>query len=113
MPALIIVLTGPDKGRSFALVPGSTTQVGRGTTTATKLSDATVSRQHCEIAYEGARAVLTNLSDNGTKVNGEKVDRYELRHGDVFTIGNTTLRYFVSELEEAETIYHPSGSSGQ
>ena len=109
MPALIVVLSGPDKGRTFPLAPGATTQVGRGSTTATKLTDATVSRLHCEIACEGTKAVLTNQSENGTKVNGEKVERHELRHGDLFTIGNTTLRYLVSEMEEAETIYQPSG----
>jgi pSer/pThr/pTyr-binding forkhead associated (FHA) protein len=108
MPALIVVLSGPDKGRTFTLPDGATTQVGRGSATATKLSDTTVSRQHCEIACEGMRATLTNLSENGTKVNGEKVDRHELRHGDLVTMGNTTLRYLVSELEEAETIYQPS-----
>jgi pSer/pThr/pTyr-binding forkhead associated (FHA) protein len=108
MPALIQVLAGPDRGRSFALEAGSTTQIGRGTTTATQLTDPSVSRLHCEIACDaGGRAVLSNLSDNGTTVNGEKVTRQELRHGDLVAIGGTTLRYLLSELEEAETIMQP------
>jgi filamentous hemagglutinin family protein len=101
------VLVGPDKGRSFALENGGTTQVGRGSSTATRLTDPSVSRLHCEIASDGQKATLTNVSENGTTVNGESVSTRDLRHGDLIKIGNTTLRYVLSELEEAETILHP------
>src|SRR5262245_25288174 len=108
MPALIVVLSGPDKGRTFTLPDGVTTVVGRGSATATKLTDTTVSRHHCEIACAGARAELTNVSENGTKGTGEKVGRRERSHCSRVMIGNTTLRFLVSELEEAETVYQAS-----
>src|SRR5262245_5708733 len=98
------VLVGPDKGRSFALEPAATTQVGRGSTTATRLTDPSVSRLHFEVVFDGKTATLTNVSDNGTLVNGESVSSCQLRHGDLIKIGNTTLRFVLSELEEAETI---------
>jgi pSer/pThr/pTyr-binding forkhead associated (FHA) protein len=101
------VLVGPDKGRSFTLEPGATNQVGRGSTTLTKLTDPSVSRLHFEIVLDGKQATLTNVSSTGTTVNGESVSTCQLRHGDLIKIGNTTLRYVLSELEEAETILQP------
>jgi predicted component of type VI protein secretion system len=120
--ALLIVVAGPDKGRSFPLTPGAAAaaaQVGRGSATLTKLTDATVSRLHCEVTWDdGGRAVLANLSDTGTRVNGEPVTkRHLLRHGDLIAVGNSTLRFLLSEMEEAETIMQrpgegPAGGSG-
>jgi pSer/pThr/pTyr-binding forkhead associated (FHA) protein len=101
------VLIGPDKGRSYALEPAATTQVGRGSSTVTRLTDPSVSRLHFEIAYDGKSATLTNVSENGTTVNGESVSTCQLRHGDLIKAGNTTLRFVLSELEEAETILQP------
>ena len=80
----LIVLDGPDMGASFKLEPG-VTLVGRISSSATpdpagfqrwELSDVTVSRTHCEIAYSVAGSpVLTHLSQtNQTLVNGKAVD---------------------------------------
>jgi serine/threonine protein kinase len=106
MSAQIVVVSGPDKGRSFPLSQG-TFQIGRSQATATKLSDHTVSRIHCEIEHDGKRAVLVNKSTNGTQVNGKTVTEHELRHGDLVRIGGTELRYQVDAIGEASTVLHP------
>jgi len=108
MSAQIQVIVGPDRGRSFVLSPGATLQVGRSQATDTQLSDGTVSRSHCEIIFDGAQAVIVNLSSKGTLVNGLAVSQQELRHGDVIRLGSTEIRYSLSALGEAETLVQPS-----
>src|SRR5262249_11642877 len=93
MSAQIVIVTGPDKGRSFPLPTDEPLQVGRSQTTPTKLTDQTVSRVHCQIDFDGNRAVLTNISANGTTVNGKAVTKHELRHGDLVRVGVTEFRF--------------------
>jgi serine/threonine protein kinase len=97
MPAKLVVTSGPDKGRSFPLIPGLTFQVGRSDATATKLSDATVSRVHCEVEVSPLQAVLHNISAQGTQVNGKPIGDHAhlLKAGDVIRIGGTELQYAV------------------
>ena len=82
MSAQLTITAGPDEGRSFPLQHGATFQVGRSQATPTRLTDASVSRVHFEVQYDGADAVLVNLSSGGTLVNGQRVDRHPLRPGD-------------------------------
>src|SRR5262245_9137668 len=105
MSAQIMIISGPDKGRSFLLEAGSTLQIGRSQATATRRIDATVSRGHCEIDYDGQQAMLVNISTNGTLVNGKSIGQQELRHGDVVRIGGTEFRYQVAEVSEADTAF--------
>ncbi len=93
MAAQLVVTLGPDQGRCFPLEPGVTLQVGRSLATATRLTDATVSRLHCEVTYDGEKAILVNQSIHGTWVNRQKVDRSELQSGDLIRLGSTELRY--------------------
>jgi serine/threonine protein kinase len=110
MSVQIVIVSGPDKGQVFPVAPGSTLQVGRSQSTPTKLTDQTVSRVHCQIEYDGKRAVLMNISANGTTVNGKPVTQHELKHGDLARIGATEFRYQVAAVEEASTVLHPVGS---
>jgi pSer/pThr/pTyr-binding forkhead associated (FHA) protein len=107
MSAQIIIITGPDRGRSFTRALGSTLRIGRSSETTTQLTDPSVSRVHCEIFYDGARALLTNMSDKGTLVNGKRVTQHPLRHGDVARIGGTEFRFALTAMDEAETIMQP------
>jgi serine/threonine protein kinase len=93
MSAQLTITAGPDKGRAFPLQPGTTFQVGRSQATATRLTDASVSRVHFEVEYDGTEAVLVNISSSGTLVNGQRLDRHPLRPGDVIRIGATELRF--------------------
>ncbi len=93
MAAQLVVTLGPDQGRCFPLEPGKPLHVGRSLTTSTRLTDATVSRLHCEIAFDGTKAILINRSVHGTWVNRQRVERHELQSGDLVRLGSTELRY--------------------
>ena len=70
--ASVMVIQGPDKGRTFALVQGDNT-IGRQSDPIT-LSDGTASRQHASMMTENGNWVLSDLgSANGTFVNGRRV----------------------------------------
>jgi serine/threonine protein kinase len=101
MTAKLTVTAGPDTGRSFPVKPGETLQVGRSLATATRLTDPTVSRVHCEIEVGPDQAVLHNISENGTLVNGAKVTEHTLKPGDIIRIGATELRYLIGDPGEA------------
>ncbi|MBI3463847.1 MAG: FHA domain-containing protein, partial [Planctomycetes bacterium] len=71
MPAQLVVISGPDKGRSFEIPENQKLVVGRGEGSATKLRDPTVSRTHCQVEIESSQYRLTNLGTaSSTLVNG-------------------------------------------
>lgn len=87
------VLDGPDRGRSFVEVPTPVT-VGREEGSSVQLNDERVSRFHLKIQEDEDRIVLTDLeSTNGTRVNGESVQLWVLRPGDVIAAGRSVLVY--------------------
>ncbi len=94
MPAQLVVVAGPDKGRAFPLKSGETMLIGRGRNTGALLTDPSVSRVHCEVKLEGEQAVLVDLgSSTGTQVNGKRVERHELETDDIIRIGDTRFRF--------------------
>ncbi len=95
MAAQLVVTLGPDQGRCFPLELGATLHVGRSLMTGTRLTDATVSRLHCEISYDGQKSLLTNRSLHGTWVNRQRVEQCELQAGDLVRLGATEMRYEV------------------
>jgi len=107
MTPRLVVTAGPDKGRFFPLIHGETLQVGRSQTTATRLTDPTLSRVHGEVEWDGTRAVLINISSGGTQVNGQPVSQHELRPGDVIRMGSTEMRYQLGESPESTTVAPP------
>jgi serine/threonine protein kinase len=104
MTPQLVITAGPDKGRVFPLAAGETLQIGRSQATATKLTDPTVSRVHCEIEWDGERAVLINISTSGTYVNGEAVAQHEIQPGDILRLGATEIRFQASGATEASTL---------
>jgi predicted component of type VI protein secretion system len=85
------VLDGADRGRTFADVATPLT-VGREEGNAIQLNDERVSRYHLKIQEDEDRIVLTDLeSTNGTKINGESVQLWVLKPGDVIAIGRSVL----------------------
>ncbi len=106
----LAITAGPDRGRTFTLIPGETLQVGRSQATATRLTDPTVSRVHFEIEWDGERAMLINISQTGTLVNGRPASQQELKGGEVIRVGNTELRFHTGG-EDATTL-QPQGRPG-
>jgi len=85
------VLDGADRGRTYESIPTPLT-IGREEGNPIQLNDERVSRFHVKIQDDQDKLVLTDLqSTNGTKVNGENVQLWILRHGDVVTLGRTVL----------------------
>jgi serine/threonine protein kinase len=107
-PGLLVVIAGPDRGRTFTLLEGQTLTIGRGQATETKLNDPQVSRVHCRLEVDGGTFRLVDQDGaGGTLVNGRKVDRHELRPGDVVQVGGTQLRLQLDERREVSTIIVP------
>jgi serine/threonine protein kinase len=103
----LMVTAGPDKGLALSINPGETIQLGRSQAIAPRLSDAAVSRVHCELEADAGKVVLHNISANGTLVNGEPTSGRALTHGDVIRIGNTELHFMAAQPGEAVTAMIP------
>jgi pSer/pThr/pTyr-binding forkhead associated (FHA) protein len=87
------VLDGADRGRAYENLPTPVT-IGREEGNSVQLNDERVSRFHIKIQEDDNKLVLTDLeSTNGTKVNGESVQLWILRHGDVISVGRSVLLY--------------------
>lgn len=87
------VLDGADRGRVFENLKAPIT-VGREEGNSIQLNDERISRFHLKIQRDHEELVLTDLqSTNGTKVNNEEVQLRILRHGDMITIGRSTLLF--------------------
>jgi pSer/pThr/pTyr-binding forkhead associated (FHA) protein len=85
------VLDGADRGRIFADIPTPLT-IGREEGNPIQLNDDRISRFHLKIQEDQDKIVLTDLqSTNGTKINGETVQIWRLRPGDVISLGRTLL----------------------
>jgi serine/threonine protein kinase len=105
MSMQLVVVAGPDKGRSFPLNPGDTLLIGRSQATQTRLVDPRVSKVHCELEVGEGRATLSDAnSTGGTFVNGKRISEHELKSGDVIQIGETQLRFVAGASSEASTV---------
>jgi pSer/pThr/pTyr-binding forkhead associated (FHA) protein len=91
------VLDGADRGRIFQDMPTPLT-VGREEGNPVQLNDERISRFHLKIQEDGGRIVLTDLqSTNGTKINGESIQLWVLRPGDVIAVGRSMLLFGTRE----------------
>ena len=89
----IVAMLRPDdgSGRSYQLERGSNI-IGRGQDAAFRLPDTSVSRRHLDIYFDGHIAVMHDLgSTNGTTVNGQIVQTWQLADGDVIRLGHSTI----------------------
>jgi pSer/pThr/pTyr-binding forkhead associated (FHA) protein len=95
---ILIQQEGPEL--EFDLSKSSIT-LGRAMTNDIILGDARVSRSHTRLECGLSGCTLFDLgSSNGTRLNGIRVERAELKPGDVIGLGNTQLRYEVSKLPD-------------
>jgi pSer/pThr/pTyr-binding forkhead associated (FHA) protein len=91
MPKLTYTLDGQE----HTVEVGDSCSIGRAPTNDIALeSEAGASRRHVQIMKLARSYELSDLgSTNGTKVNGKKVQRHKLEHGDRIEIGETALRW--------------------
>ena len=95
----LIVVAGPDLGTEWSFKQPEVT-IGRSAENDLDFTDIAVSRNHARIAREGNSFFLTDLgSDNGTFLNGVRIEHEALSSGDEVIVGARTLRFV--ELNEA------------
>jgi hypothetical protein len=77
--------------------------IGRDPVNQIVIDDPTVSREHAAILQVGNDHIVEDLcSAAGTFVNGARVLRHILQHGDVMAFGTHALRYLNPKAEESE-----------
>lgn len=100
----LVVIYGEDIGRRIA-VSTEPMLIGRAGSCAITLDQESVSRNHCELRYDGKRFVVRDLgSTNGTYVNDDLVEEMALRDGDQLKVGRTILKFILAD--NVETQYH-------
>lgn len=105
MKRQLVVIAGPDAGRTFSLDDGQSLVIGRGQASNTQINDPRMSRVHCQVQVDGGQTwLLDNGSSSGTLVGGEKISRHELQPGDVFQVGDTRIRFQLESHHEASTL---------
>jgi DNA-binding NtrC family response regulator/pSer/pThr/pTyr-binding forkhead associated (FHA) protein len=104
MPALL-ALFGPKQGLRIPL--SGRIVLGRAPGADLQLIDGKVSREHCAVDAAGARAMVEDLgSQNGTYVNGERIDKpTPLSEGDELVLGDTLLLVAGDQVELANARY--------
>ena len=96
----LLVVEGPDQGRSFALTAESV--IGRDPTATVHLTDEEVSRRHAIVSVGEGRIMIEDLgSFNGTHTDAGKVTQETpLQFGDRVRLGKTVLE--LRELKGSE-----------
>ena len=101
MPSLIVI-QGPDRGRRIEL-EGERLVLGRDAKCDVRLHDTEISRRHAELHLAEDRAVIVDLkSSNGTFLNGKRISREPLQHGDRLLVGRTEM--LVARLKSAHDV---------
>src|SRR5947209_17996526 len=112
--AYLVVRREDGFGDVFPLDPGQSYTLGRATTNAIVLKDDLCSREHAEVTFSGGRWRVRDLESlNGTRVNGQTIDReFDLAPGDVLHVGRTHL-LFVEQMDQLPALPAPGqGDSG-
>jgi serine/threonine protein kinase len=105
MQRQLVIIGGPDQGRTFPLDDGQTLVVGRSMTSDAKINDPRMSRVHCRVHVDGGKTVLIDAgSSSGTLVGGNRVTRHELQPGEVFQVGGSQFRYQLDSPPEGTTV---------
>ncbi len=99
MPSIVFT-AGPNTGRRYKLAQGEYV-IGRRSDCQIFVPDMRVSRQHARIKLDAGRWCVEDLgSNNGTYVNGARVQTVELKHDDEIQIAQNRIRV---ELPEGQT----------
>lgn len=98
--ALLIMQPGPGVGARF-LLDGDRTNAGRSERADIFLDDVTVSRKHAQFLREGENFFVRDSGSlNGTYVNRERIDSFQLRSGDEVQIGKYRMTFHAGPAHE-------------
>jgi len=94
MHARLTGTKGMMQGAVVLISPTDTCVIGRAENASISVLDNKVSREHCRVAVDGGFYAVEDLeSKNGTWVNGKKVTRALLFHGDSIAVGDQEFRF--------------------
>jgi len=104
MQAYLTIISGDDEGKLFLVK--DPTVIGRAPACEARLeNDPKVSNRHAKIMLKDSFFALQDLhTRNGTSVNGHTVGIHYLSPGDVIGVGDTQLRFSVSEADSGVSI---------
>jgi predicted component of type VI protein secretion system len=101
---LLIVEEGPDKGRQFA-TEAVQFRIGRDEDKCDFVlsdEDSAISREHFAIIRRGDSFLFTNLSRNGSTINGVKAEQTLLKDNDLIRVGlQTVIRFSLREQRDS------------
>jgi serine/threonine protein kinase len=101
--AKVRIVDGIDAGMEKELPETGSCTIGRRSSCDMVLRVDSVSREHCRIeAQDSAYWLYDNGSSNGTLLNGLRIEKAKLVHGDVLTLDRVTLEY-IEEADSAHT----------
>jgi adenylate cyclase len=90
-----------ESGREEYEITEPETKIGRGPDNQLVLTDYGISRTHCRIRWDGTTCRVEDMgSRNGTKINGEDIDRpQELQDGDEILLGRYPIRVEIDAVD--------------
>jgi diguanylate cyclase (GGDEF)-like protein len=95
----LVIISGPEMGRRIDLARDEVS-IGRSDQCTVYVNSDLVSRKHAIINCVLGRYIVVDLkSTNGTFVNDQRIERAELRDGDLLRTGKTVLKYLENNLE--------------
>jgi pSer/pThr/pTyr-binding forkhead associated (FHA) protein len=97
-----VLISTPD-GQTYEFeLDSAQMSLGRGDGNHLVVPDGSISTNHGEFINEGGHWVFADLgSTNGTKINGERVDRIELGHGAQFEVGNCAVAFYDEVVQQS------------
>lgn len=101
--ASLVIVAGHSTGMEYTLTAAYSV-IGRDKDADIMLKDPLISRQHAVVIYHNGGYVLKDLdSTNGTQMQGALVKQADLRHGDQFRVGDTTLQFILQDAPRSRT----------
>ena len=93
---VLLQYDGGAAGKRFMLTTSSVIIGRRADRAQVWIDDASVSREHCRVDFQGTKATVSDLGSlNHTFINDQMVEQsIDLAHGDMLRVGNVRLRYF-------------------
>ncbi len=89
------------------MLEGDEITIGRKPGNTIQIDNLAVSGRHARVVRVGSKLVLEDLnSTNGTYVNGERITKHVLKHGDRITVGKHTL-IFVEDQQAPQPAPEP------
>src|SRR5882724_913684 len=95
----LVIIAGGEMGRRIDLT-NEEVSIGRSEQCTVCVNSDLVSRRHAVVNRILGRYIVVDLkSTNGTFVNDQRIERSELKDGDLLRTGKTVLKYLENNLE--------------